>query len=141
MRLVFPALALLALAAATAAPAAAQPAADSLAVWEGGGVATDTAGLAMPELIGGLGALVRTLDYPREAEAAGAEGRVVVSFVVTEEGTVEEAEVTAPVHPALDQAALAAVRFARFIPAHRDGRPIRVRLALPITFDLPAGTR
>src|SRR5690606_37343484 len=133
---VLPALALLAL----AAPAAAQEP-DSLALWEEGGVEADPSELAMPELIGGLDALVRGLDYPEEAEAAGAEGRVVVAFVVTEEGAVEEAEVTAPVHPALDRAALAAVRFARFIPAHRGGTPVRVRLALPITFDLPEGTR
>ncbi len=104
------------------------------------GLASDTTGLAMPELVGGLNALVRTIDYPDAAEEAGVEGRVVVSFVVTEQGEVESAEVTAEVHPDLDAAALAAVERARFVPAHRDGHPIRVRLALPITFELQQGT-
>jgi len=121
-----------------AAPVAAQDAPDAAPA---AGLAADTTGLAMPELVGGLGSLVRAIDYPEVAEEEGVEGRVVVSFVVTERGEVEDAEVTAPVHPALDAAALAAVERARFLPAHRDGHPVRVRLALPITFELQAGTR
>lgn len=119
------------------APVAAQDAPDGAPA----GLASDTTGLAMPELVGGLGSLVRAIGYPETAEEEGVEGRVVVSFVVTERGEVEEAEVTAPVHPALDAAALAAVERARFLPAHRDGHPVRVRLALPITFELQEGTR
>jgi TonB family protein len=131
----------LALFAALAAPAAAQDAGPQPTGVSTEGMAADTTGLAMPELIGGIHSLMSRIAYPRAAEADGAEGRVVVSFVVSETGAVEEAEVTAPVHPALDAAALAAVQRARFIPAHRDGTPIRVRLALPFTFDLPEGTR
>src|SRR5688572_17784249 len=101
---------------------------------------TDTLGIEMPELIGGLGTIIGALEYPTSALAAGAEGRVVVTFVVTERGTVEEAEVTSHVHPALDHEALAAVQRARFVPAHRSGRPLRVRMALPVTFDLPAAS-
>ncbi len=103
--------------------------------------AADTTGIEMPELIGGLGTIAGTLDYPVTAQAVGAEGRVVVTFTVTERGTVEEAEVTSTVHPALDREALAAVQRARFVPAHRDGRPMRVRMAMPVTFELPHGSR
>jgi TonB family protein len=99
--------------------------------------ATDTADIDMPELIGGLGSIMSDIHYPATARAAGAEGRVVVTFVVGETGGVEEAEVTAGVHPALDREALAAVQRARFVPAHRAGRPLRVRMALPVTFQLP----
>jgi TonB family protein len=99
---------------------------------------SDTADIEMPELIGGLGSIAGDVAYPPIAQVAGAEGRVVVTFVVNETGAVEEAEVTAPVHPALDREALAAVRRARFVPAHRAGRPLRVRMALPVTFELPA---
>lgn len=125
---------ILALLAALAAPAAAQAPADAAAP-------ADAEGIEMPELIGGLGTLVGRIAYPAEAEAEGVEGRVVVSFVVTETGTVEDVEVADPVHPALDEAALSAIRRARFLPAHRDGRPLRVRMALPVTFDLQEGTR
>jgi TonB family protein len=97
----------------------------------------DTAEIDMPELIGGLGSIMSDIHYPATARAAGAEGRVVVTFVVGETGGVEEAEVTSAVHPALDREALAAVRRARFVPAHRAGRPLRVRMALPVTFQLP----
>jgi len=119
---------LLLLVAVAGAPARAQDA-----------VATDSAAIDMPELIGGLGSIASDLEYPVTAHAAGAEGRVVVAFTVTETGTVEEAEITSSVHPALDREALAAVRRARFVPAHRAGRPLRVRMELPVTFELPRG--
>jgi TonB family protein len=131
------------LAAACAVPAAAQSDPPQAPASEQADAATaaaesDTAGIEMPELIGGLGSIAGDVTYPPIAQVAGAEGRVVVTFVVNEAGAVEEAEVTAPVHPALDREALAAVRRARFVPAHRAGRPLRVRMALPVTFELPA---
>jgi TonB family protein len=130
-------------AAAGVVPAAAQneqasAAAADLPGAPGAAAENDTAGIAMPELIGGPGAIAGDVTYPPIAQVAGAEGRVVVTFVVNESGSVEEAEVTATVHPALDREALAAVQRARFVPAHRAGRPLRVRMALPVTFELPS---
>ena len=119
-------------AAQSSAPAASGPAAPS------GQTASGDA-IEMPEVIGGLASLVGGIAYPAEAQAAQAEGRVIVRFVVDETGEVEEAEVFRPVHPALDEAALEAVEQARFRPATRDGAPVRVRMAVPITFDLPGG--
>lgn len=91
----------------------------------------------MPEIVGGLGAVVNRVVYPPEAEAAGIGGRVLVSFVVSEAGAVEAAEVVEPVHPLLDAAALAAVRATPFRPGLRDGQPVRVQMVLPITFTFP----
>ena len=128
---------ILTLLTATAGAAGAQESADAT----GPAASSDTAGIEMPELIGGLATIVGALNYPVTARAVGAEGRVVVTFTVTENGAVEEAEVTTPIHPALDREALAAVQRARFVPAHRAGRPLRVRMALPVTFDLFPGSR
>lgn len=91
----------------------------------------------MPEIVGGLGALAERVRYPPEAEAEGIEGRVFVMFVVDGEGQVTEAEVVASAHPLLDEAALAAVRATRFRPGRQAGRPVPVRMVLPITFALP----
>ena len=91
----------------------------------------------MPEIVGGLDALVARVVYPPEAEAAGIEGRVYVLFEVDERGAVTAAEVVEPVHPLLDAAALEAVRATTFRPGAHDGRPVRVQMVLPITFSLP----
>ena len=91
----------------------------------------------MPEIVGGLDALVDRVVYPPEAEAAGIEGRVYVLFEVDEHGAVTRAEVVEPVDPLLDQAAIEAVRATAFRPGLHDGQPVRVQMVLPITFTLP----
>lgn len=93
----------------------------------------------MPEIVGGLGALLDRVEYPEEAEKARLEGEVLVGFVVDAEGRVAEAEVLRGVHPLLDAAALDAVRATRFHPGRQGETPVRVRMALPIAFTLPDG--
>lgn len=90
-----------------------------------------------PELIGGMRALQKTRKYPAKAREAGIEGRVFVQFVVDEEGKVRNPSVKRGVHRLLDQAALAAVRQMRFRPGKQDGKAVRVRMSLPVTFRLP----
>ena len=89
-----------------------------------------------PELVGGLAALQRTVVYPESARLGGAEGTVVVQFVVDEEGAVTQPEVIRSPDPRLSQAALDAVRQQRFTPGMDQGRPVKVRFALPIKFRL-----
>src|SRR5699024_2812506 len=40
----------------------------------------------MPQLIGGLGELQQKINYPERARRAGIEGRVIIQFIVTEDG-------------------------------------------------------
>ncbi|MDX1418429.1 MAG: energy transducer TonB [Rubricoccaceae bacterium] len=86
----------------------------------------------MPELIGGLAAIQPV--YPEMERLAGIEGRVFVEFVVNEDGTVSDVVVLRGVSAGLDDAAVAAVREARFTPGHQRGRPVRVKMSIPITF-------
>jgi protein TonB len=67
---------------------------------------------------------------------AGIEGRVIVQFVVNEDGAVSDIVVTRGVSPGLDRAAVEAAQRARFRPGMQAGRPVRVRFALPINFRL-----
>lgn len=77
------------------------------------------------------------LRYPHEAVIYGIEGHVVVSFVVEADGKVSNAEVLASPDPTLSEAALSVVRQSpRWIPGRLDGRPVRVRLSIPIDFNL-----
>ncbi len=90
-----------------------------------------------PELIGGAAAIQP--EYPLLAREAGIEGRVIVQFIVDEQGRVQDAVVVRSPHDMLSEAALATVRELRFTPGQNAGQPVRVRFALPITFRLPAG--
>lgn len=89
-----------------------------------------------PELIGGLEGLQRRVTYPEEARRAGAEGQVVVQFVVDERGQVVDPVVLRSADDRLSDAALEAVRDSRFTPGMQRGRPVKVRFSVPVTFRL-----
>ena len=72
--------------------------------------------------------------YPRVARRRGHEGVVTVAISVAEDGVVAQSEVVSSSgYKELDEAALSAVRSARFAPATSDG--VSVRGELRLTFD------
>jgi TonB family protein len=81
-------------------------------------------------------ALREAIQYPAGAKEAGIEGRVFVQFVVDENGDAINLEVTRSVHEALDRAALEAVEQMQFEPGKQRGMPVKVQMALPVTFKL-----
>lgn len=89
-----------------------------------------------PKIRGGLQALYDNVSYPQSARRAGVEGRVIVQFVVHEDGTVHDARVVQNVHPLLDREALQAVRDLEFEPGRQRGTAVRVRMTLPVQFRL-----
>jgi TonB family protein len=81
--------------------------------------------------------------YPAVARAAGAEGRVVVEVVVSEEGKVESAKAVEG-HPLLHEAAVDAARQWEFAPTRLAGQPVKVTGKISFNFTLskhetPAG--
>ena len=90
----------------------------------------------MPELIGGLADLQQRITYPEIAKKAGVEGKVFVQFVVNEQGNVVDPVVTRGIGAGCDEEALRAVRDAKFKPGKQRGKPVRVKMSLPITFRL-----
>lgn len=87
-----------------------------------------------PELVGGLAGFQRGLVYPDEERDAGIGGRVIVQFIVEEDGTTSHIDVVRSVSPGLDEAVVAGVAAARFVPGAQNGTPVRVRMTLPIVF-------
>jgi protein TonB len=75
--------------------------------------------------------------YPDSARHAGIQGTVVVKALVSSEGHVLRADVQDSV-PALDAAAIAAVKKWRFKPATVDGKPRAVWVTVPVNFALHA---
>lgn len=90
----------------------------------------------MPELIGGLRALQRAIRYPVMAKNAGIEGRVLVQFVVNERGWVSESKIVRGIGGGCDEEALRALQTMRFRPGKQRGKPVQVKMTLPITFKL-----
>lgn len=87
--------------------------------------------------------LQKNQHYPAAALAARQEGTVQVSFVVEKTGEVREAAVAQPGAPALDAEALRLIRASpRWTPAHHQGRAVRQRVTVPVSFVLagPAET-
>lgn len=91
----------------------------------------------MPELVGGLKSIQENLFYPELAAQAGIEGRVIIQFVVDEQGAVRTPKVVRGVGSGLDEAALNAVENATFLPGKQRGEPVKVKMSLPVTFKLP----
>lgn len=90
----------------------------------------------MPEVIGGQEALYSCIKYPEIARKAGVEGRVIIQFVVDENGNVTSPQVLRGVGAGLDEEALRCVSQLKFKPGRQRGRPVRVRFTLPVVFRL-----
>jgi protein TonB len=90
----------------------------------------------MPELIGGLASVQKKINYPPIAKKAGVEGRVIVQFVVNEQGNVIDPVVVRGIGAGCDDEAIRAVSDAKFKPGKQRGKPVRVKMSLPITFKL-----
>lgn len=90
----------------------------------------------MPELIGGQQAIYNCIKYPEIARKAGVEGRVIVQFIVNEQGNVSDAQVLRGVGAGLDEEALRCIGQLKFKPGKQRGRPVRVRMSLPVIFRL-----
>ena len=94
-----------------------------------------------PEFPGGEAAMYKWLsdhiNYPVAAAEEGVQGRVVVEFVVSKTGNVENVRVLRGRHPALDKEATRLVKsMPKWQPGHNNGQPVKVTYTLPITFKL-----
>lgn len=95
----------------------------------------------MPSYPGGIEALKQFLTshmrYPRECEENGIQGRPVCTFIVERDGTITDVRVTKSVHPLLDKEAMRIISLMpRWIPGKTNGKPVRVKSAIPLTFRL-----
>jgi TonB family protein len=73
--------------------------------------------------------------YPPEALAQGIRGIVILDIVIDAQGKVASTSVLRSV-PGLDEAAIAAARQWEYEPTKVAGKPVSVRLTVPITFSL-----
>lgn len=75
-------------------------------------------------------------NYPPLLRDAAVTGTAQVAMVVTAGGAATEVRAVEATHPAFADAAVAVMRQARFSPARQAGRPVAVRLRVPVSFTL-----
>ena len=76
-------------------------------------------------------------EYPRLARSRGWQGKVLLRVQVSAEGVSESVAVqNSSGHEALDEAAVAAVKKWKFIPARRGDTPVASSVTVPINFTL-----
>lgn len=95
----------------------------------------------LPEYRGGEEALVQflgsNLTYPAECAENDVQGKVLVRFVVTKDGKVDEVTVKTSVHPLLDAEAVRVVSLLNdWIPGKYNGKTVNTYYTLPISFKL-----
>jgi protein TonB len=90
----------------------------------------------LPEPIGGIGAIQALVVYPEIAKRAGVEGTVYVEAFVDENGNVTRTTVVKGIGAGCDEAAMAAVQKVKFKPGKQRGKPVKVRMSIPIRFKL-----
>jgi TonB family protein len=96
----------------------------------------------MPEFKGGMEGLGQFLSnnlrYPASAQKANVQGRVFISFVVCEDGSLCDYEILKGVHPDVDREALRVTKAmsGHWQPGVRRGKNVRVKYNLPINFSL-----
>ena len=95
----------------------------------------------MPEYPGGPAELFKFLTknvkYPAEAEKAGIQGRVILTFVVEKDGAISEPTVVKSVDPVLDAEAVRVISaMPNWVPGRQNGEVVRVKYAVPVTFAL-----
>ena len=92
----------------------------------------------MPTFNGNLNQwLVQNMKYPVEAMNKKEQGKVIVQFIVSENGEVSEPKIIRSVSPALDKEACRIVlAMPKWNPGKLKGKPVAVRFVLPITFRL-----
>ena len=95
----------------------------------------------MPDCAGGMQAtmkfLTTNIKYPVDAQKRGVSGRVIVQFVIMEDGTLDQAKVVRGVDPLLDEEALRVVKLMpKWKPGKQRGVAVRTQFTLPVKFRL-----
>ncbi len=92
----------------------------------------------MPEFNGNIMEyMTRNLRYPDRARDGGVEGRVVVEFVVNEDGSISNAKVIRGIGAGCDEEALRVIyAMPRWKPGLQAGKPVKVYYTLPVKYTL-----
>lgn len=92
----------------------------------------------MPEFNGSIHSyLSKAIRYPQTAVQTGVQGKVLIQFVVNEDGHITNATVKRGIGAGCDEEALRVVKaMPAWKPGKQNGHPVKVYFTLPISFKL-----
>lgn len=95
----------------------------------------------MPEFPGGMNAMItylsKTIVYPKFERFNGITGKVILTFIVEKDGSISTIEVIKPATDGLNQESIRVLKgMPHWKPGYSNGEPVRVKMTLPIKFDL-----
>ncbi len=95
----------------------------------------------MPEFPGGIDKLLQFINdnmkYPSKAQMEGIQGRVIVQFIVDEDGYIMEPNIVRNVEPSLDNEALRLIKMLpQWKPGTLKGKAVKVKYTVPVAFKL-----
>jgi len=90
----------------------------------------------MPAPIGGIKAIQEKVHYTELAKRALVEGTVYIEARIDKKGNIIDALVKKGLGVGLDEEALNAVLTTKFVPGKQRGRPVNVKMVIPIKFVL-----
>ena len=98
----------------------------------------------MPQYPGGEEAMMKFIQnhliYPDDARNIGVQGKVVVGFVIMQDGKIDSIVIKKSVWPSIDAEALRVVRLLpTFKPGKQQGKAVRTSFLLPISMRLSGG--
>lgn len=90
----------------------------------------------MPEFPGGMSALLDFIQSHLQHNKADSKVRVIVQFIIDEEGNIVKPIILRKINPELDKEALRILGLMpKWKPGKQNGKAEKVRYTLPITFD------
>lgn len=94
----------------------------------------------MPEPKGGYVEFYKILNhhikYPAQAKRMHAKGKVVVEFIVDENGELQNMIVLKGIGMGCDEEAMRVIRLTKWNAGRQRGTPVKVKMVQPIYFDL-----
>jgi TonB family protein len=91
----------------------------------------------MPSFPGGFDSMKVYFDrhYKRPTSSLEYSGKIFVEFVVSENGSITNSKIVRGLCKECDKNALEVVnKMPKWIPAEQNGKPVAVRMVVPITF-------
>lgn len=95
----------------------------------------------MPEFPGGMEAMINfiqtNIKYPKDAIKQEVSGRVMVMFVIENDGSLSNVRVARKVFPSLDAEAVRVIKtMPKWKPGKEKGKVVRVNYTMPVVFSI-----
>jgi periplasmic protein TonB len=93
-----------------------------------------------PRPVGGYEAfyslLSKNMKYPKQALRQGIEGTIFIEFVINKKGNVDQLKVIKGIGAGCDDEALRLLKLTSWEPGRQRGKPVHVRMIIPIKFKI-----